>query len=353
MKQGFLTLLFAVITNIILAQEPRPDWVRQPPYPPRGANFIYVYGMGEGKTEQEAEFLAWKNALYKAFNEGGLIGIPEQAKTFDKIFSMNDLETIVPDHVLPRRLACQTLPIFLSKDKIKVYILLQVKRDGSKPTDFNDYGVQIDCEPKDFKNELREWNRIEYQQQKKDMKKAKKMNSSFFTNGHNNYLAWGILNTGYPFTLGTSFIGRHGNVVGVGYYLSIGVDFGGNSTYDDDESTYTLAEYDFEKKFIAPLQYAVGLKIFLYKDIFLSVGYGTLGCKKTNTFNDSEGRWGTEGWRQGKGLILTAGYDVLVGNLKNGNFFLSTSAGVSYDTFLDEWNPLINIKLGVAWGLNN
>ena len=190
-------------------------------------------------------------------------------------------------------------------------------------------------------------------EQEKHVKNLAKENNPFFTNGHNNYLAWGILNTGYPFTLGTCFMGRHGNIIGIGYYLSIGVDFGGKSTYHKDESIYTPTEYDFNKKDIAPLHYSAGLKFFPYKDIFLSVGYGTLGCKKTNTFNDSEGRWGTDGWRQGKGLIFTTGYDVLVGNLRNGNFILSASVGVLYDTFLDEWYPLVNIKMGVAWSLNN
>lgn len=162
MKQLFFTLLFVIITNLIYAQEPRPEWVEQTPYPPVGANFIYVYGMGVGTNETEAEFAAWKNALFKSFQEGGLVGIKNQSKTLDKIFSMNDLETMIPTNVLPRRLVCQTPQIHLPNNKVKVYILLQVKLDGSKPTDFYDKKMEITCKSQDFENKLVEWNKTGY-----------------------------------------------------------------------------------------------------------------------------------------------------------------------------------------------
>lgn len=162
MKLFFFTLLFVIIINLIYAQEPRPEWVEQTPYPPTGANFICVYGMGSGSNETEAEVAAWKNALFKSFQEGGLIGIKNQSKTFDKIFSMNDLETMIPTNVLPRRLICQTPQIHLPNNQVKVYILIQVKLDGSKPTDFYDKKIEITCKSQDFEKNLLEWNKTGY-----------------------------------------------------------------------------------------------------------------------------------------------------------------------------------------------
>jgi hypothetical protein len=148
---------------------------------------------------------------------------------------------------------------------------------------------------------------------------------------HANYLACGIFNIGYPWNMGSSFIGRHGGIIGVGYYLSLGMEI-----------------MDIEA---SPVHYSAGLKFFPYKNIFISGSYGTLGCKHVNIFNDSDGRWGTKGIRQGKGFSLMAGYDVLIHNVGNRGAIISCAAGMSYDTFLEEWNPVIAIKFGIEWGL--
>ena len=222
----------------------------------------------------------------------------------------------------------------LSSNEIRAYVLVQIAKTPAVAFD--------NIEPTILKK----------------IGKTTKPSSPFFEKGHNNYLAWGVLNTGYPVTLGTSFAGRHGGIVGIGYYLSLGIDIGGNSTYEryasEYQSVYKPAKESSDAEFIIPIHYAVGLKIFPYKSFFLSAGYGTLGCEKMSRFNDSAGRWGMEGWRQGKGLILTGGYDIL-SDLKNfagdSGLFLSLGAGMSYDLFMEKWQPLINIKFGMAWGL--
>jgi len=159
-----------------------------------------------------------------------------------------------------------------------------------------------------------------------------KINNPYFAKGRNNYLAWGILDASYPLAAGTSFAGRHGGIVGVGYYLNLGADIAGIANE------------------VVPFHYQAGIKFFPYRSFFLSAGYGTLGSEKMNTFNDSEGLWRTEGWRQGEGMIFLAGCDML-GNLNGGGIFFSASAGVSQDMFTKKLQPLVNIKLGIAWGL--
>ena len=161
--------------------------------------------------------------------------------------------------------------------------------------------------------------------------------SRFLSQGHNNYLAWGIIDAGYPWKLGTSFMSRHGNTFGMGYYLNIGVDWGGKSTYDSEKS-------------INMFHYEIGLKCFPYKNLFVSTGYGTLGCHKMSRYNDDDGRWNTEGWRQGKGIPVLVGYDTITGDLSlRSRAIFSFGAGLSYDTFTKKWEPAINIKIGVAW----
>ena len=174
----------------------------------------------------------------------------------------------------------------------------------------------------------------------------------FFDHSKHSYMGWTLINTGYPFTLGMGLVGRHGkhksfysnsnkSFVGFGYYANIGWDIGGGMTYESDNPYNTFA----------PLHYSVGLKLFPYKSIFLSAGYGTLGAEKMQVSNSDEGRFNTEGWRQGKGLMLTGGYDLL-GNLNGGGgAFLSLSAGVGYDMYLQSWKPMASLRFGVAWGL--
>lgn len=184
-------------------------------------------------------------------------------------------------------------------------------------------------------------------EQRLNAKDYRKKNDSFFLRGHNQYIAFGILNTGYPVTMGTSLVGRYGGIMGIGVYLTIGLDFAGKSTYDPEKSSYYPVEA--HRKFIAPLHYSAGLKLFPYKNAFLSIGYGTLGCEKKKMSSGSNGHWNTTGWRQGKGLVLGGGYDIL-GNLNNTGVFFSPSVGLSFDTFTDKWQPLFNVKLGIAWG---
>jgi hypothetical protein len=349
MKKTIISLFSICLLSAqtLLAQEPRPDWVRQPPNPPAGANFILVYGMGTGKTEKEAEIGAWKNAFFKALNAGGLVAIQAQKKTLDEVLTMNDLETMIPAHVLPRHMVCQTQPIYVMKDEVKVYVLLQVQRHGGMRNDFYDYDLKIDCESTGFKQSLENWNRKEAERQKKVRKRiSREVKWEEIISG-NSYLGWSIVDGGYPLNLGTSFIGRFGGTIGIGFQFGVGLDFGGESTYLEDEpgsNTSTTINY---------LSYNAGLRLYPYKNIYLSANYGTLGSKKISTFNDSEGRFGTEGWRQGKGISVMAGYDLIPGSkFGHSGFLLSVSAGMAYDLFLTKWSPMVNLKIGYAWSIS-
>lgn len=294
--------------------------------------------MGIGTTEQEAELDAWKNALYKAFNEGGLIGYKSQSKPLENVMSMEQLEVVVPPNSLPRRLVCQTLPIYLSGNRVKVYILLQVQRYAGRENDFSDLDGVV-CESLEFSEALGRWNMGAYEEQRKKRKSEKRDESSFFRKKHNSYLAWGWISVGYPASIGSSFAGRHGGVVGVGYFLELGLDF-----------VVSDSNAKSRQDGVAFLHYMVGIKFLPYKDFFLSAGYGTLGGKFLKGFNDNEGNWGLAGLRQSRGLAFTAGYDVIT-DADGAGFFLSLGAGAGYDLVMKRWMPLFNVKMGMAFGL--
>jgi hypothetical protein len=187
-KTPILFALCLLTIQAAQAQEPRPDWVRQPPFPPQGANYIFVYGMGMGDTEEKAELSAWKNAFGKALNEGGLVGIKAQAKTLDDVLTMNDLETQIPISVMQRRLVCQTLPIFVTGGKVKVYVLLQVQRDGRRNADFYSHDLSfIKCEAPEFIIEIKEYNKSEVDKRRIERENATKVKGqdALFANGEN------------------------------------------------------------------------------------------------------------------------------------------------------------------------
>jgi len=159
----------------------------------------------------------------------------------------------------------------------------------------------------------------------------------FFMNCHESYLGWGIVGASYPLAAHASFTGRHGGLVGFGYWASAGAEFGGKPA----DGSAALTTYP---------HYSVGLKLFPYKSMFVAAGYGTQGAEKVSNLSTDEGRFNTEGWRQRRGVMLMGGYDIL-GNLNGGGAMLSISAGVGYDTFLQTWKPLATLRFGVAWGL--
>jgi hypothetical protein len=139
--------------------------------------------------------------------------------------------------------------------------------------------------------------------------------------------------------------------MGIGFQFGVGCDFGGKSTYSlDSDGNYSE---NGDPVSINYLSYNVGLRLYPYKNIYILTGYGALGCEKVDRFNDSKGRFGTKGWRHGKGFSVMAGYDLIPGDkFGHSGFLLSIGAGMAYDSFLTKWDPIVNLKIGVTWDIS-
>jgi hypothetical protein len=231
--------------------EPRPEWVRQLPQAPPNSNFVYVYGTGIGATESDAELDAFKNALFYAFNESGLIGFEEQAKNFDDLYRMQNIRVELLQSIIPTRRVHRTISIYIDRSHIKVYILIKVQRDKTKEIDFND-NTYIEYESEEFRRDVLRYN-----------KKKGEEGLTF------DEIAWGDFKHLYkPFTnqfyfmagsgitygwSGVSFGGRHGSTFGIGYQLGLGLG------------------YKYK------LHYSGGFKLYPYRCFYISANYGTLG----------------------------------------------------------------------------
>jgi hypothetical protein len=193
----------------------------------------------------------------------------------------------------------------------------------------------------DFKSDIKPFMDEVVKRQKQN---EKMKNSIYFQKCHNNYLGWGMLNVGYPLKIGTSLVGRHLGLVGIGYYFNIGVDI-----------WFTPEEFDYYYDNICRLHYAVGIRFFPFNNIYISAGYGTMGMEWINSYNESNGVFGTTGGYQPSGIITSMGYDLLVGNMSKGvGFLLSMEIGAGYDVFIKKWRfPIANMKIGLGFGINN
>jgi hypothetical protein len=246
--------------SIFAQAEPRPEWVRQLPNAPSYANYVYVYGWGVGVIEKDAESEAFKNALFYAFNEGGLIGFEEQAKSLDDVLKMKNIDMKILKSIIPNRRVCQTLPICVSKNEVKVYVLLKVQKDKSKDIDFGN--SSIECETEEFREAVEKYNqRFRPEAKEKTwndfMLLYKEFSNQFFFNIGDG-ISYGLL--------GASFGGRHGGIVGFGYQFGLGVG------------------YDYK------LHYSGGVKFYPYNCLFLSANFGTVGIgKPQETYNNIDG----------------------------------------------------------------
>ncbi|MDR1416006.1 MAG: hypothetical protein LBJ57_01145 [Prevotellaceae bacterium] len=128
-KATFLLAVAMAASCAVAAQlrgDMRPAWTKTAPNPPAGANYFLSWGVGEGRSEQQATNEAWADALRKSLHELGVVGITNQ--DIDAV-AQKGIDAVASFNKMKRRVLCTTEAIpALDGASVKVYILIQVQR---------------------------------------------------------------------------------------------------------------------------------------------------------------------------------------------------------------------------------
>jgi hypothetical protein len=194
-------------------------------------------------------------------------------------------------------------------------------------------------------------------QQQSNSKKSKidLTDNSYCKANKNRYIAWTISGAGYPWNLVTGIEFRGGNIIGIGLYGDIGMDFTSvTAVYTEYSKTHDVYGHTTKTSF----RYAGGLKFYPYKGLFLDCGYGTIApatAKVQYNFGGSidsnEAKTIREKVTTGHGILFHAGYNYVTELPTPGlGFFLGVNGGASYDVVNHVFAPSINLKFGMAFG---
>lgn len=319
MKKFVSTLLFLTISISTFAQI--PDWAINLPKS-NNPTMDYLVGIGEGSTYKNAYNEAVCDALRKLILRFGLS--VNSNDVMSAVYSGQELTTISRDYNIP---PINNVCISQVKQQglERVYVLFQIPANAMVTNPV--FEPFTKCENK----------------------KEKLKNRLYWEKGK--YVAWNIAGTGYPWNLTDGVELRYGGIIGIGAYLDVGMDFTTIRHYNNNFGCY---EYDKTNVFF---HYDGGIKFYLYKGIFLDCGYGTINVP-TGELNyyetwDGDTKRYTNVTTNSHGFLFHAGYN-LVTSLRYGTgFFLSLSAGASYDMINKVFAPSVVLKIGIAWEVGN
>ena len=190
----------------------------------------------------------------------------------------------------------------------------------------------------------------EAKERKRREKEYERANNPYFLENRNKYIAWAFLGGGYPWNLVSSIEFRTGGIIGVGLYGDVGADFMRIIVNDgNDNFAYTTKTM---------FRYAGGVKFYMYKGLFLDIGYGTISQPTDEVtydfyllLSDDEStlvkKMASE---SSHGLLFHLGYNFVENLSKEAKgVFIGINGGVTYDITNKEFAPSINLKIGYAW----
>lgn len=157
MKTHACMMVFILICVSTYAQsytEMRPSWAKYTPTVSADANYFLSWGVGEGSNETEATNAAWADALQKSLHELGVVGITEQDIN---AVAHNGINAVVKFNRMKRRIVASTEPIYISDNRLKVYVLIQVQRNVHGADDFYSLNAKKYMD-KDFDKMMKNYN---------------------------------------------------------------------------------------------------------------------------------------------------------------------------------------------------
>lgn len=289
-KLLFLVVSLLLLSGVAQTQElPRPHWVKNVPFAPREAGYIFASGKGADKTVPQAEKKAFADAVKTALLELGEVVLSDQ-KLQD--IEENGLEAAVKYAVNRKiRQTRVTEPILLTSGKWLVYVLIQVQEDGETPVKFNYLPENFSAEDADFSYAAKAWNekaKIEVEKNQKNKEKEIKKNARHFKE-----FVYEMNLPTFNDGMGFGFSGRAGRTIGIGFGLrgAVGFDkvtFSYPQYVTINESSVNTYHYgSFNESSVNTYQYGgsfssdgtrflytASIRLY-YKRLFVAANYGT------------------------------------------------------------------------------
>lgn len=286
--------LIAIICLIFVAQEfinaqvPRPYWAKKAIQAPESGKYIFVYGEGNGITQEESKRKAFADAVVKGQYELGSVTISAQDIAAIENGGLDAAMRFTNRQI---KITCQTDPLLIESDRntiqYKTYVLIQMSIYADKSARFYDLPRNWDCIDNNYYNEMTQYNeRINKLKKVKD-KDEKRANDSFIGRGFNQYFSFSLGNgTSYGGgnIIGLAFSGRFGGRFGIEPHISIGAIYQNYSYYDahkyyyynyssyyEDNYTFSLNRSKIRKTMVS---YNVGVNTYVFKGFYLGINYG-------------------------------------------------------------------------------
>ena len=263
--------LVFVTQEPVNAQVPKPYWAKNAIQAPESGKYIFVYGEGNGTTQEEARRKAFADAVVKGQYELGSVTISAQDIANIENGGLDAAMRFTNRQI---KITCQTDPLLIESDRniiqYNTYVLIQMSIYADKSAKFYDLPRNWDCIDNNYYNEMTQYNERINKMKKAKEKEEKMANDSFISRGFNQYFSFSLGNGiayGGCNIIGLAFSGRFGGRFGIEPHIAVGFSrkkFNAISGYDGNPC-------DFTKRKIV---YSVGINIFVFKGFYLSANYG-------------------------------------------------------------------------------
>ena len=170
-KLIILICLVLVAFQYISAQAPRPYWAKNAIQAPESGKYIFVYGEGNGKTQEESRKKAFADAVVKGQYELGSVTISAQDIAAIENGGLDAAMRFTNRQI---KITCQTDPV-IDGGLYKAFVLIQMSIDADKSARFYDLPQNWDCVDNNYIYELAQYNR-QNEKLKKEREKENKRN---------------------------------------------------------------------------------------------------------------------------------------------------------------------------------
>ncbi len=294
-------ILVTLLQSNLVAQVPRPYWAKNVIQAPESGKYIFVYGEGNGKTEDEARNKAFADAVVKGQYELGSVNIG--AQDIAKI-EKGGLDAAMRFTNRQIKITCQTDPLIVENERndiqYRTFVLIQMSINADRSAKFYDLPHNWSCDDANYYHEVAAYNdrmKSVKKAKEKDQEKAQRRADRKYRRQnrlesfgdlwmddyeHGKYISLAVGNGityGGANLIGFALSGRIGGTMGIEPHAGLGFSKKRINAISGKDSTSKT----FNK---LKLVYSFGLNVFLYKGFYLGINYGCNEFVVTDHFYD-------------------------------------------------------------------